>query len=145
MTTQTQPTQSELDAHWGYLYRIIHKQSGRQYIGQHRHKVGEDFEDYYGSGSIITSAILFEGRDAFKKEFICFVESEAVATVREIEAISALVSSGTPYYNIMFTDAELALYSIPGVVEGLQEVFAHPERTRTVPRRTRRRPTSDDA
>lgn len=108
MMTQTQPTQNELDAHWGYLYRIIHKQSGRQYIGQHRHKVGEDFEDYYGSGSIITSAILFEGRDAFKKEFICFVESKEIATVKEIEAITALVSSGAPYYNIMFTDKIVA-------------------------------------
>lgn len=104
MSAPNCPTQVELDSHWGYLYRIVHKNTRRQYIGQHRHKIGEDFEDYYGSGSSIRSAVLLEGRDAFTKEMICFVESKEMATIKEIEEIAALVASGATYYNIVHTD-----------------------------------------
>lgn len=95
------PTQQELDAHWGYIYSITHLITGCIYVGKHRHRAGESFDFYFGSGVRIGAAVAREGRGAFHKAVVEFVSCEEEARLRERAHIEAMVQSGQEYYNVL--------------------------------------------
>jgi hypothetical protein len=93
------PTQEELDAHWGYVYKITNLIDGTAYIGKHKHKKGEAFRSYLGGGTTLQPAQRLLGHQAFEKEIVWFAESESELIRREQEYITRLMVSGAAYYN----------------------------------------------
>lgn len=85
------PTQSELDAHFGYVYRIVHSPTGSAYVGKHSHTVGENFQSYRGGGvewrrfkrcrpwSEFSKSVL---RFADSPEDLCLFEKEEILRAR---------------------------------------------------------------
>lgn len=103
----TVPTQQELDARWGYIYSITHLTTGCIYIGKHRHRAGESFDSYFGSGVRLAGAVAREGREAFHKAVVEFVSNEEEAKLREHDHIEAMVRSGQEHYNVALTMPKL--------------------------------------
>lgn len=78
-----------------YIYKITNLLNGKIYVGKHTCKNIENL--YYGSGVAIKSAIKKYGKDNFKKDFLCFCESEDELNSMEIEWISRLGAFGNGY------------------------------------------------
>lgn len=69
-----------LEQHWGYIYQITYA-SGDIYIGQHKHRSGESFDSYNGSGADLQPSTQLE------KKLLRFVRGPAEADFEEIRAI----------------------------------------------------------
>ena len=78
-----------------YIYKITNLENGKIYVGKHCCEKIEN--SYFGSGVAIRRAIKKYGKDSFKKEIVCFCESEAELNEREIFWIERLGSFGDGY------------------------------------------------
>ena len=78
-----------------YIYKITNLLNGKIYIGKHTCKNIENV--YYGSGVAIKAAIKKYGKENFKKDILCFCESEEELNSMEIEWISKLGAFGDGY------------------------------------------------
>jgi group I intron endonuclease len=78
-----------------YIYKITNLLNGKIYVGKHTCKNIEN--PYYGSGVAIKSAIKKHGKENFKKDVLCFCESEDELNSMEIEWISKLGAFGNGY------------------------------------------------
>ena len=78
-----------------YIYKITNLLNGKIYVGKHTCKNIENL--YYGSGVAIKSAIKKYGKENFKKDVLCFCESEDELNSMEIEWISKLGAFGNGY------------------------------------------------
>lgn len=58
---------------YGYIYLTTNRVNGKKYIG--RHKASTFDSTYYGSGKIITQAILKEGIENFTCEILDTAET----------------------------------------------------------------------
>lgn len=103
---------------WGYVYRIINKLDGTQYIGVHGHTPGESWRAYMGSGRAIRAAIESLGEENFSKELVAEAADSWEAQIRELQEIKKLRDSGLPHYN--FTSTEYAAF------KSLERVSPHP-------------------
>lgn len=86
-----------------YIYRIINKINGHDYIGQkmyHKYK-SPLFDGYYGSGKNILIAIKKYGIDNFKKEILVEkIFSKEKTNLLEKRIIKKYKDKGLAYYNI---------------------------------------------
>lgn len=89
---------------YGYVYRTTNLKNGKTYIGQHRHKPGEKWTEYLGSGKIIARAIAKHGKEAFKKELLATAASKEELNFLEVQLIRSEVEAGRAHYNIMVSD-----------------------------------------
>ena len=86
-----------------YIYRIINKINGHDYIGKKLIKKDKNplLDNYYESGTLIKKAIKKYGKDNFKKEILDYnIPTEEEATITEIKRINEYKSKGLAYYNI---------------------------------------------
>ena len=85
---------------YGYIYLTTNLINGRKYIG--RHKSSTFDTGYYGSGKILTQAILKEGIENFSYEILDTAETQEELNQKEfkyIEKYNAVESS--EYYNLV--------------------------------------------
>lgn len=78
-----------------YIYKITNLLNGKVYVGKHTCK--NIANPYYGSGVAIKLAIKKYGKEKFKKDILCFCESESDLNSMEIEWISKLGAFGNGY------------------------------------------------
>lgn len=81
-----------------YIYKITNLTNGKTYIGR-RINNNESWEQYYGSGKLITKAIHEEGKNNFSKSLIEYC-SEETTQQREEYWIKYYKSLGKVEYNI---------------------------------------------
>lgn len=87
------------------VYRITHRESGKQYIGQTKHALKIRWRKHlydvkYGSRTYLHSAIRKHGPDAFDIEVLDRCETAAEAKTREIELIAELRTFAKRGYNL---------------------------------------------
>ena len=66
----------------GYIYKVINLINQKIYIGK---KCSSEFdENYFGSGSLITAAVLYYGKQNFKLELIEQIQNKNDLDIREM-------------------------------------------------------------
>lgn len=93
------PSQEELDAHEGYVYKITNIASGVVYIGKHHHRRGERWNTYKGSGRLLKVARTQFGEEAFTKSLVCLAAEVWDLYELEDQHIGELVDNRVPTYN----------------------------------------------
>lgn len=84
---------------YGYIYETTNLINGKKYIGQH--KASKFDNNYYGSGKILTQALLKEGKENFKVKIIEKCDSQKELNEKEIYYINKFdASNNDNYYNI---------------------------------------------
>ena len=84
--------------YYGYVYLTTNLINNKKYIGQHR---GEPNDSYFGSGIYIKQAIKKYGKENFKKEILCYADSQEELNKLEIEFITLHNAvEDEMYYNI---------------------------------------------
>lgn len=103
------PTQAELDRHYGYVYRITLRSTGEVYYGLHRHTPGEEWMAYLGSGVRITHLVAKLGPACFDKEVVCWSEDDIDLQVRELTTILQAEIDREPLLNVASGSRDRAL------------------------------------
>lgn len=80
------------------IYRVIHKDSGKVYIG--KHQTLDPNDGYMGSGHLIRAAVKKYGPEAFKKEVLYVFETEAEMNAKEAELVTEEFCSLETTYNL---------------------------------------------
>ena len=91
------------ESRYGYVYRTINLLNSKTYIGRHKTRPGEKWNDYFGSGRVIAYAVRKYGKNSFKKELLLYADSEIELNEMESELIKAEILLGKGEYNIALT------------------------------------------
>lgn len=80
------------------VYRVTNKVNGKYYIGKHTTR--DPYDDYMGTGTVITRAIQAYGIDAFEKQVLYFCESEEHAFEVESQLVTEDLINDPQCYNM---------------------------------------------
>lgn len=72
--------------------------NGKKYIG--KHVTSDIYDDYLGSGLLLTAAIKKYGRASFRKDILYVYENEELMNAKEAELVNEAVVMSDDYYNI---------------------------------------------
>lgn len=85
---------------YGYVYRVTNTLNSKTYIGQHRHRPGEKWNTYLGSGLLIVAAVKKHGKLHFQKELLQTASSAEELNLLETHYIAEERAKGRAEYNI---------------------------------------------
>lgn len=80
------------------VYKIVNEINGKIYIG--KHQTEDLYDDYMGSGKLISASIRKYGIDNFKKEILFVFETEIEMEEKEIEIVNEEFVMREDTYNI---------------------------------------------
>lgn len=81
------------------VYKTTNKVNGKFYIGVHKTNKENDFDGYYGSGTLLKKAIKKYGKHNFCRETIYFCDSYDEAYSKEKELVSQELIESNQCYN----------------------------------------------
>ena len=99
-----------LNEQYGYIYKITNVLTGRSYIGQRKHRRGEAWRTYMGSGYRLGDEKKYFGLEFFRKTLVRFTKNNDDANAWEKKLIGELVNSRKPHFNIGRTEGKFLCY-----------------------------------